>query len=65
MLVGNALPACGGSDAVSATVAAALQFFAMSQCLVREPWPKDADVLSEFHFMLARWYEQDRRAVVV
>lgn len=36
-----------GTGATGAAVAAALQFFAASQCLVREDWPTNAAVDSE------------------
>ncbi|XP_072931830.1 uncharacterized protein [Epargyreus clarus] len=35
---------CAGGGIVGATVAAALQFFAASQCLLQEPWPTQASV---------------------
>ncbi|XP_045769290.1 oxygen-dependent choline dehydrogenase-like [Maniola jurtina] len=47
-------PTCGASGAAGASIAAALQFFAASQCLLQEPWPQQADVKngSAFDFIV-------------
>uniref|UniRef100_A0A2A4JGE4 Glucose-methanol-choline oxidoreductase N-terminal domain-containing protein n=1 Tax=Heliothis virescens TaxID=7102 RepID=A0A2A4JGE4_HELVI len=44
------LGACASSGAAGATVAAALQFFAAAQCLLNEPYPRQADVTDGSHF---------------
>ncbi|XP_047024771.1 ecdysone oxidase-like [Helicoverpa zea] len=44
------LGACASSGAADATVAAALQFFAAAQCLLNEPYPRQADVTDGAHF---------------
>ncbi|CAH0719689.1 unnamed protein product, partial [Brenthis ino] len=46
--------ACGAGGAAGATFAAALQFFAASQCLLQEPWPPQASVKngSSFDFIV-------------
>nr|XP_026486646.1 uncharacterized protein LOC113393798 [Vanessa tameamea] len=41
---------CESGGAAGATFAAALQFFAASQCLVQEPWPPQANVQNGTHF---------------
>ncbi|CAH2236501.1 jg21261 [Pararge aegeria aegeria] len=47
-------PTCGGAGVAGSTVAAALQFFAASQCLLLEPWPPQADLKngSKFDFIV-------------
>lgn len=46
-LVGLASTCCSGSGSVvGATISAALQFFAASQCLVKEPWPHNPEITS-------------------
>ncbi|CAH2038168.1 unnamed protein product, partial [Iphiclides podalirius] len=49
-----ALESCAGGGAAGATVAAALQFFAASQCLLQEAWPHHSTVpnASSFDFIV-------------
>ncbi|XP_026746859.1 glucose dehydrogenase [FAD, quinone]-like [Trichoplusia ni] len=50
----GACAGCGSSGPLGAMVATALQFFAASQCLLSEPYPKQADVAngSSFDFII-------------
>ncbi|XP_052759287.1 ecdysone oxidase-like isoform X2 [Galleria mellonella] len=51
MISGSLLRACPtNSSSVRAVVAAALQFFAASQCLISEPWPQQATIDNETSF---------------
>lgn len=44
----DAVNMCTAAGTVTGSVAAALQFFALAQCLIQEPWPKAAQVQSEY-----------------
>ncbi|KAM3956951.1 ecdysone oxidase [Aphomia sociella] len=51
MISAGLLGTCSSSGStIGATVAAALQFFAASQCLICEPWPPQATVHNESSF---------------
>ncbi|KAL0840820.1 hypothetical protein ABMA28_014628 [Loxostege sticticalis] len=46
----DAVNMCTAAGTVTGSVAAALQFFALAQCLIQEPWPKAAQVQNDTAF---------------